>query len=164
MDIITPIERSQKLLCCSVINKKQEKSERFVELERFKLWSYMMFHKHGLRIGDLSLWLWLLEKDYLAREELYLRSPEIIKVNKLAVFLFDEKNGFSHVIHRFSRKSDTEILTNILISHIAEDIVASGNYEVTVHKGYCIKNETKPVDEIILGLSDKNERLWYRER
>lgn len=155
---------SQKLLRCWVIGKDSRKSDRFVEIEQFKLWSYMMFHKHGLRIRDISLWLWVTEDHYRARQEIYSRAPETLAVNKIGVFLFDENNGFSHVIHRYTPSEGTAAQEKILLSHISPELVAAGNYELTVHKGFCIKNNIQNLDKIVLGLSTRDQRIWYRER
>jgi len=155
---------SQKLLYCKVISKKFTQSERFVELENFKLWVYMMFHKHGLKIQDISLWLWVEEKDYLERKQLYEHAPGIMEVNKIGVFLFDEQNGFSHVSYRYTNIDQTSKVQEILLSHISPELIAEGNYELTVEKGYCIKNDIKNLGKLVLGLSDKDDRFWYREK
>ena len=50
---------SQKLVRCDVVNRYNESSTRFVALDAFKLWEYLMSHKHGLRVGDPRLCLWV---------------------------------------------------------------------------------------------------------
>jgi hypothetical protein len=155
---------SQKLLYCKITSKDFSQSERLVELENFQLWAYMMFHKHGLRIQDISLWLWVEEKDYLEREQLYEHAPDIMEVSKLGVFLFDEQNGFSHVSYRYTTKNQVSKVKEILLSHISKELVAEGNYELTVETGYCIKNDIKNLGKLVLGLSDKDEKSWYRGR
>jgi len=158
------MDASHKLLYCRVISKNYSRSERFIELDNFKLWSYMMFHKHGLKIRDISLWLWVKEKDYLARQELYSRAPEIMRVNKLGLFLFDEQNGFSHIIQRFAKEDDSDRLGEILMTHLSPQLLSDDNFELTVYKGYCIKNENTNLEELVLGLSAKDDRFWYREK
>ena len=157
-------EYSQKLLCCKVISKDQSKSERFVELEHYKLWSYMMFHKHGLKVRDLSLWLWVKEDEFEERKEVYSRSPEVVSVNKLELLLFDENNGFSHTINRYAKIEETKNLEKILFSHLSPELVTSGNYELTVHKCNCLLSANKNLEKMVLGLSDRDDRLWYREK
>jgi hypothetical protein len=164
MEILNSKGQSQKLLRCNIINKNSEQSERFVEFEHYKLWSYMMFHKHGLKIQDISLWLWIEEQDYLAREELYSRAPHKLEVSKLEVFLFDEHNGLSHVIHRYCLSDESAQVEKILLSHISPELVAAGNFEMSHQMGYCVKSDIKDLDKLVLGLSDQDERLWYREK
>jgi hypothetical protein len=157
MDTVTKHDLSQKLLRCEVVNTAQHRSHRFVELEQFKLWSYMMSHKHGLQIGEISLWLWVGEEDFLARQEIYSRAPEILSVNRLAVFLFDEENGFSHVIYRYVHENETADVSKILQNHLSPELIAANNCELTVQKGYCLKNSSKSLENLVLGLSGKEE-------
>jgi len=156
-------DQSQKLLKCIVESKNDTKSQRYVELEHYKLWSYMMFHKHGLRILDVSLWLWLKKRDFLAGEEIYRRFPDIEEVSKIELFLFDAVNGFSHSTYRYVIKRDSSVLEKILYSHLSQDIIDAGNYEITTHPGFCIKSNGKDFKKMILGLSGNNDRIWYRE-
>ncbi len=155
---------SQKLLNCTVISKDSKESQRFIELEQYKLWSYMMFHKHGLRIGNVALWLWLGEEDYKEREELYSLAHDVIDVNKLTVFLYDQKNGFSHISSRYVEANETEKMVEILTSHVSEDLVNTDNFEIYTETGHCIKNNTQDADALVLGLSEKDDRFWYREQ
>lgn len=155
---------SQKLLYCNVVSKTFKKSERFVELENFKLWAYMMFHKHGLKIQNITLWLWIEEQDYLAREKLFEHAPETLQVNRLGVFLFDDINGFSHNSYRYAKNDQVNKMKEILLSHVSQELVASGNYNLTVEKGFCIKKDIKNLSKLVLGLSDKDDRFWYREK
>jgi len=157
-------EVSQKLLYCKIISKDFSQSERFVELENFQLWAYMMFHKHGLRIQDISLWLWVEEKDFMERKKFYERAPEVMGASKLGVFLFDEHNGFSHVSYRYTKRDQAGKIGEILMSHVSKELVSEGNCELTVEEGYCIKNDIKNLGKLVLGLSDKDDRFWYRER
>jgi len=157
------IGHSQKLLRCQVESKNNTRSYRYVELEHYKFWSYMMFHKHGLRIIDLSLWLWIKEDDFRAREDLYRSFPEVDAVNKIELFLFDEQNGFSHTTYRYVGRQESENLENILFSHLSQDLITSGNYEIKTHAGFCIKSNVKNLKNMILGLSGNEDRIWYRE-
>lgn len=157
-------ELSQKLIRCWVIGRDGRKTDRFVEIENFKLWSYMMFHKHGLRIRDLSLWLWVKDADFKAREEFYERAAESMEVDKLVLFLFDEENGFSHILHRYVPTMETKRQQELLLSHMSPDLVTAGNYELTAVQGFCVRNEIKNLEKIVLGLSNKDERLWYRAK
>jgi len=154
---------SQKLIRCQVVSKKNKaESLRFIELEHFKLWAYMMFHKHGMRIKDASLWLWVKERDFLERREIYSRFPEVEEVNRIELLLFDELNGFSHTVSRYALKEESHILEKVLLKHLASDLAAAANYEMKTLRGYCIKSG-KHFDKMVLGLSDSDDRIWYRE-
>ena len=84
-------------------------------------------------------------------------------MNKIEIFLFDEKNGYSNVIDRYVRKEDNELMQNILLSHLSEDLVLTQNYEIQSEAGYCVKHEVKDIDSLVLGLSNDDDRVWYRE-
>lgn len=154
---------SQKLLYCTIVGKDFNKSKRFVELENFNLWAYMMFHKHGLRIQDISLWLWVHEKEYLEQKQVEMKAPVLLEVSKLGVFLFDELNDFNHLNYRYAENDQVSTTKKILMSHVSPDLMASGNCDVTVEKGYCIKSDIKNLGKMVLGLSGHGAGLCHRE-
>lgn len=163
--MITTIEKestSQKLIRCMLISKNKTTSKRYVEVDHYKLWSYMMFHKHGMKIKDKALCLWVKEQEFLERQEIYSRFSDIDEVNKIELFLFDDMHGFSHTIYRFVEKDETSMLKKVLLSHISPEISEGGNYEMNVQNGFCIKSG-KNDSKMVLGLSDSDERIWYRK-
>lgn len=155
---------SQKLMRCQVSGKDGGDSDRFVELEYFRMWSYMMTHKHGLVIGEPTLWLWLKEEDYAARKNLYDKAPEVLRVNRLGIFLFDEIHGFSHVIHRYTPDEEGEVLEKILASHVAPELIEAGSFELSVIQGYCVRTEIRNPERLVLGVDFGDTRAWYREK
>lgn len=155
---------SQKLLYCKVVSKDFGQSNRFVELENFQLWAYMMFHKHGLRIQDISLWLWVHEKDYLESVKLYEEAPESLKVARIGVFLSDELNGFSHMNYRYTASDQVSNMKKILMSHVSPELISSGNCELAVEQGYCIKSDIKNLGKMVLGLSESDDSSWFCEK
>lgn len=52
-----PFAESQKLIRCTVRNEQSIKSERYIPLESFRLWTYQMSHKHGMEVEDVYLCL-----------------------------------------------------------------------------------------------------------
>ncbi len=152
---------SQKLIRCVVESKKNIESLRFIELEHYKLWTYMMLHKHGLRIKESSLWLWVKDSDLEDRKEHYSHFPVVEKVNKIELFVFDEIYGFTQTTHRFVSLSETNLLEKVLISHISPEIADSGNYDMKTYAGTCFQSG-KTTKKMVLGLSDKDDRIWFR--
>lgn len=155
---------SQKLLQCRVISKTAAASDRFIELENFRLWAYMMFHKHGLKVQVSSLWLWLEEKLYKEKKVLYTMASQVVAVSRIGVFLFDEQHGYNHVSYRYVQSDQVGDIKDILMSHVSPQLVDDGNCELVVEKGYCIKSDCKNPEKLVLGLSDKDDRFWYREK
>ena len=92
---------SQKLIRCSVSSQDGIPTARFIEVEVFKLWHYMMKNKHGLVVSDISLCLWVNEEEFKQKEELYARSGEVDSVHRIVISIFDSKNGFSHMTSRY---------------------------------------------------------------
>lgn len=153
----------QKLLYCKVVSKDFGQSKRFVELENFQLWAYMMFHKHGLRIQDISLWLWVCKDKLQEYQKHYEQAPHILQVSRIGVFLSDELNGFSHVNYRYAEDDQVTTMKKILMSHVSPELISSGNCELVVEQGYCIKNDIKNLGKMVLGLSENDTSLWSRE-
>ena len=146
-------QQSQKLIQCCSIGRDGRESQRFIELEQFRLWSYMMRHKHKLNIKDASLGLWVEEESFAERSEIYSRFPEIKEVNKICLLLFDDINGFSHAIYRYALREETGMLEQVLLSHLSPEIAANGNYQIITHEGYCITT-CNHLNKIALGLGE----------
>lgn len=145
---------STKLIRCNVSNQDGTGSTRYIEFDVFKFWQYMMGHKHGLKVTDLSLCLWVDNADYKQKEDIYVRSGTITSVSQIIVSIFDRKNGFSHTSSRFVPEKDVDKVREILMSHIPEDVAKSEDFEINTYAGKSIeKNKISRLDEIVLGLS-----------
>ena len=150
-----PYTDTEKLIRCNVINRYNEQTVRLIEFNHFKLWEYLMTHKHGARINNISLCLWISEDEYQENESIYLRSGEIEPVNRIVVDLFDEEYGFSNAITRFARASETEQVTKILSSHIPEHISNTQDCQIHTFKGYSvIQNKITHTRPMIMGLEE----------
>jgi len=129
---------TEKLIHCTVTNRYNEQSSRFVELNNFRLWEFLMTNKHQTRITDLHLCLWLSQEEYATHESVYSRSGETEQVNRVIVDLFDEEYGFSNPVVPYVRSSETDKVIQILTSHIPQQIIDSDNCTIIVHEGYSI--------------------------
>ena len=158
-----PQENSQKLIRCTVEGRDHAESLRYIELDHYKLWAYMMLHKHGLKIKDASLWLWVNEQDFVEKKELYSHFQDLEKVNKIELYLFDELHGFTHTIYRFVLKVETDMVERVLLSHLSPELADTGNYRMNTCRGYCIKGG-KNLKNMVLGLSGSDDRIWYRKK
>lgn len=145
---------SRKLIRCTVVNRDGVASVRFVELEYFRLWEYMMSHKHGLKVRDISLSLWVTAEDFTRRNGIYLSAGEVENVNRFVVSVFDEANGYSHTVSRYAVARETEAMRSALLSHVPNDLQNSDRFELSVHPGFCIEREKTPdLNRFVLGLS-----------
>jgi hypothetical protein len=113
---------SQKLVRCEVVNRYREGSTRFVALEAFKLWEYLMTEKHGLQVSEPRLCLWLDAATFGEQAALFEHIGEIESVSRVVVDLYDAEYGFSQTLTRYARHGDTDRLVEILRSHVPEPL------------------------------------------
>jgi len=146
---------SKKLIRCFVSKKGDEPGVRFVELELFKLWKYMMQNRHGFEVEDLSLCLWIAEDRFERNRKLYEASGRIEEVDRVQVLIFDQNHGFCHTTSRYVPTADTSKFQEILLSHVAEDVRSSDGFEMNLDRGVCIEKETaQELRNIVMGLSE----------
>ncbi|MCK4951074.1 MAG: hypothetical protein KAS48_04590 [Gammaproteobacteria bacterium] len=151
---MVPID-SQKLIRCSVSSQDGIPTTRFIEVEVFKLWHYMMTNKHGLSVSGLSLCLWVNEEEFRQKEKLYTKSGEVETVHRIVVAIFDSKNGFSHMTSRYALDHDVNKVKSILLSHMPKNFANKESFEVETFPGRVIeKGKISSMNEIILGLSN----------
>ena len=131
----SPFHESQKLVRCQVANRYQETSVRFVEISAFKLWEYLMTSKHGLRVSEPSLCLWIDDSEYEPNANVFDRAGEVEQVNRIVVELFDREYGFSQTSTRYARSSETDQVLGILRSHIPPDLCDSESCTIDVVSG-----------------------------
>lgn len=131
-----PFPETEKLIRCDVINRYNEQTVRLIEFNNYKLWEYLMTNKHGARINNISLCLWVSEDEYTEHASIYERTGEAEPVNRVIVDMYDEEYGFSNAITRFVRNSETEQVIDILRSHIPDGLCHE--CEVQVFRGFSI--------------------------
>lgn len=128
----TPYTESQKLVRCSVLNRDGERSARLVELEHFRLWEYLMTHKHGLSVTEPCLCLWLHEDEFAETALLYQTVDGTEAVDRIVIDIFDAEYGFANTITRYVPTAETPDVLAILHKHIPElrDDPANANVEI----------------------------------
>lgn len=146
---------STKLVRCELFNKNNVSSIRLVELSHFKLWEYMIQHKHGMEIRNKELCLWVSVDEFNNKKSLYSRAGKIEQVNRVDVTVFATESSHCHTTHRYVADSETEELQTILLSHIPVATKDSEDYGVDVCKGYMVSNLSSLKDEaLMLGLNN----------
>lgn len=144
--------KSQKLVKCLLQSKDDRTSTRFIELENYKLWSYMITHKHGFRIREIFLALWMNEEEFAARRDLTARYGKVIRLNRIVITVYDDANGFSLAMSRYVLDHETAMMKEVLSSHVRQELKASNSFEMRIVRGYGIVNQKK-LDKAVLGLS-----------
>lgn len=135
----SPFHESQKLVRCQVLNRYQETSVRFVEIGAFKLWEYLMTTKHGLKVGEPSLCLWIDDSEYANNANVFDRAGDVEEVNRILVELFDREYGFSQTSTRYARTSETDQVLSILRSHIPPELCDSESCTIDVVSGRIVQ-------------------------
>lgn len=130
--------RPQKLVSCITENAAGERRERLVEFEKFRLWEYMMTHKHRLTVSDAKVCMWIDDTQFEARQALYIHESRVVEVNRVVLSFYDEAYGFSLVVSRFALRADTEALIQVLKQHLLWRSEPMPECDVVVVEGYCI--------------------------
>lgn len=149
----------QKVVRCHVTNSNGDVTMRFIELEDYKLWEYMMQHKHGMQVDIERLCVWLVGEEYLAKEQLYSRSGSSEQVERIVLRVFDESKAYYHTINRFYPAADSDAMKRILLKHVPDEVRDSDRLEMFRFPGYCIESPGRSTtDKIVLGLEGNAKR------
>ncbi|MGB5613709.1 MAG: hypothetical protein WBM63_18225 [Sedimenticolaceae bacterium] len=149
----SPFHESQKLVRCQVANRYREASIRFIEIDAFKLWEYLMTTKHGLKVGEPSLCLWVADSEYGRNANVFEHAGEVEPVDRIVVDLFDHEYGFSQTTSRYASRPETDRVVQILRSHIPADLCNSEACDIRVVKGQVVRHaHPKANRNILMGL------------
>jgi hypothetical protein len=107
---------SQKIMRCEIrrVGSTGPTTERFVPLEIFGLWEYLMVHKHDFEVlnPQASLWLDMEDSpDTAYGETLYERVTEV------TAFVYSERDGMYMRARRYFASDRCEELKRIFLSH-----------------------------------------------
>ena len=138
MSATSPLHQTQKLMRCRVVNRYREAGIRFVELDAFKLWEYLMTNKHGQQIDEPVLCLWIDDEDYRRSSDVFDHAGQVEAVSKIVVDLFDPEYGFSQTIVRYTRSHEAEQVADILRSHIPAHLRDSDDCQVEIVAGHAV--------------------------
>ncbi len=163
---IHPYQESQKLIRCRVSSQNQSQSTRYIELENFKMWEYMVTTKHALTVDrNLSLCLWVHEEEFQRNEDVYSRAGTISAVNRLLILINDERHGYYYSASRFVPSEDTEKVRKILLSHTQQKDENNDFPTIEVIPGYTIEQKTnEDSDPLVLGLSSHPIHQIHEEK
>lgn len=129
---------SQKLVRCEVVSPgRDDGSVRYVPLEIFGLWSYLMEHKHGFRLAstEISLWIDLDESPELAYGE-----PKHEPVTEISLFVYSDPAGMFTRISRYFPTPEFARLRPIFLSHyVPPDAVGGAEPPIREKPGLWIR-------------------------
>ncbi len=111
---------SQKLVRCEIRRRGEEKgnSVRYVPLEIYGLWEYLMTHRHGFDVAvpRASLWLDAEEAPESAYEE-----HQFDHVTEVSVFLYIGRDDMFTRVCRYFPSDECEVLKRIFLAHYPSD-------------------------------------------
>ena len=111
---------SQKLVRCEIRRNGAERDEqvRYVPLEIYGLWEYLMTRRHGFEVGAVraSLWLDAEETPESAYEE-----HQYERVTEVSVFLYSGRDDMFTRVCRYFPSGECQALKRIFLSHYPSD-------------------------------------------
>jgi hypothetical protein len=107
---------SQKIMRCEIrrTGSTGPATERFVPLEIFGLWEYLMTHKHSFEVLNARASLWLDMED--SPDSAY-GEAQFERVTEVTAFVYSERDGMFTRARRYFASDRCEDLKRIFLSH-----------------------------------------------
>ncbi len=144
----------RKLVQCWLINPEGQGRYRFVELENFRLWEYLVTHKHGMLVKIVSVRLWLPEIIFRRYENIYSHAGEAAAIDRVSIERYDPNFRFYNTIHRFCLAEETQTLIHHLKRHLTERGIGVKDWGLETMSGVGIEPFVDElVEPVALGLA-----------
>jgi hypothetical protein len=129
---------SQKLVRCEVRRTPQEPpTTRYIPMEIYGLWEYLMVHKHGFAVDSRGASLWI---DVEESPEVAYSEPAFERVTEITLFVFSEPDGMFSRICRYFPTEDYPRLKKIFLSHyLGRDSVPDPGPQIKEKEGIWIR-------------------------
>ena len=134
---------SQKLVRCEVRSDASPPSVRYIPMEIYGLWEYLMVHKHGFDVRSLGASLWI---DVEESPEVAYTESSYERVTEVTLFVYSEQDGmFSRACRYFPTESYPE-LKRIFLSHYTDPRTClEGSPQLREKEGIWIRRSPVPV-------------------
>ncbi len=111
---------SQKLVRCEVrrSGNGDAPTHRYVPLEIFGLWEYLMTTRHGFQVAASQASLWLDVED--SPEAAYTES-QFERVTEVTVFVYSGRDDMFTRVCRYFPSGDCEALKKLFLTHYPSD-------------------------------------------
>jgi hypothetical protein len=128
---------SQKLVRCEVKSTASPASARYIPMEIYGLWEYLMVHKHGFDVRNCGASLWI---DVEESPEVAYSESSYERVTEVTLFVYSEQDGmFTRVCRYFPTEHYPE-LKRIFLSHYSEpDARLEGSPQLREKEGIWIR-------------------------
>ncbi len=108
---------SQKLVLCEVQRTSAEPTTRYIPLEIYGLWEYLMKEKHGFQVTNLGASLWI---DVEESPELAYSETAYERVTELSLFVFSDADGMFNRVCRYFPSERYSELKEIFLRHYSQ--------------------------------------------
>lgn len=144
-----------RLLRCDVVNAAGGLGLRYVELEQFRLWEYMMRTRHRIEVRGIRVGLWLTSSEFRANSGPLLHGGSAEEVTQIRISSFNTRHHYTLETVRYVPTEQFDSVKQILLSHVADSDADRQRFDVRERHGVCVSRAIEdPEIELILGLSD----------
>ena len=101
----------------------------------------MMANKHGIRIAQASLCLWLPESERESHGGLFAHAGAEEHVNRINIAIYDHQTSFCNTVHRSVPSADSPRVQELLLGRIpmtarqSDDVIMDGAGMAVVREG-----------------------------
>ena len=94
-------------------------SLRFIPLDIFGLWRFLMAERHGFDLLETRASIWI---DLEDQADVSFGSGEFERVDEVCLHVYSEKDGMFQRICRYFRTEERDRLTSVLLRHYAPHV------------------------------------------
>lgn len=153
MDTRSSLDRT-RLVRCLVANSLGETSIRFVELDHYKLWEYLIQHRHQLSVRQAWLVVWCTESEFARHAAAFERGGDVEEVDRIHIEIFDARHHYTLGVDRYVRRSEVDLVRNVLLKHVPDGLRSEGLCELKHAAGYgIITSDFDATNPAVLGLA-----------
>ncbi|MBI5837373.1 MAG: hypothetical protein HZB25_09020 [Candidatus Eisenbacteria bacterium] len=128
---------SQKLVRCEVSSGRSAPSSRYIPMEIFGLWEYLMVHKHGFEVRNCGASLWL---DLEESPEVAYSQNTFDRVTEVTLYVYSDTDGMVTRVCRYFPTEHYPELKRIFLSHYtAPDARLEGGPQLKEKEGIWIR-------------------------
>ena len=92
---------------------------RYVPLDVFSLWEFLMVERHGFELSDHRTSIWIDVED---PPDMSFSAGQFERVDEVCLHVFSEKDGMFQRVCRYFRMEERDRLTGILLRHYAPHV------------------------------------------
>lgn len=143
-----------RLVRCLVVNAAGQLGFRYVELDHYKLWEYLVLREHRLTVRQAWLVLWCPEAEFQHHASTFEHAGDVERVDRIHIDIFDAHHHYTLGIDRYARQADIPYVRDILLKHMSADQSRNGQWQLAHIPGRgVITSQIDPAHPAVLGLT-----------